>query len=173
MAQEQRTLSFGEPEHNGNHADALEDLSLPEEAAFLIQLAFEELEDVLVDYPHHGTFCFAAITRLVHTEAELSTLARRVGMWLWMEVLAFQIEEPLSIAELAEHFDIRTETVEKAVDELANAEEFEVEWKEKDQIKLAPRLLAETVLHFAEQVMSGIEETERALQEEQEEEEKS
>ncbi len=168
MAHEPRTLSFGGPEHNGDYADALEDFSLPEEAAFLIQLAFEELEEVLADYPHHGTYCFAAITRLVHTEVELSPLARRIGMWLWMEVLAFQIEEPLSISELAEHFEVLPKTVENVIDELAKAKEFEVEWKEKDEIKLAPRLLGETVIHFAEQVLSGIEESERALQEEKE-----
>lgn len=168
MAQEQRKFSFGEPGHNGNPpADAIDEFSLPEEASFLIHLAFEELEEVLMDYPHHGTYCFAAITRLVHTEVELSTLARRIGMWLWMEVLAFQTEEPLSISELAEHFSISPGDFEDALDELLDAEEFELEWKEKDEVKLVPRLLAETIIHFAEQVLGGIEEAERDLQDEQ------
>ena len=167
MAHERRNFSFGEPGHNGNHhGDAMDELSLPEEAAFLIQLAFEELEDVLIDYPHHGTYCFAAITRLAHPEIELSFIARRIGMWLWMEVLVFQIEEPLSLSELAEHFDIPQEVLENALDELVSAQEFEMEWKEKGEVKLAPRLLSETVIHFAEQVLGGIEDAERALEEE-------
>lgn len=167
MAQEQRNFSFGEPGHNGNHhGDAMDEFPLPEEASFLIQLAFEELEEILIDYPHHGTYCFAAITRLAHPDLELSTIARRVGMWLWMEVLAFQTEEPLSLSELAEHFNITQEVFENALDELVSAKEFQMEWKEKDEVKLVPSLLSETIIHFAEQVLAGIEDAERELEEE-------
>ena len=43
------------------------------------------------------------------------------------------------------------------IDELVNAKEFEIEWEREGHIKLVPRMLKETVIHFAEQVLSGIE----------------
>lgn len=161
MAQQRRTPdSLGEPGHNGNsHAD--DGPTLPEEAESLIQIVFEEFEDVLGDYPHHATYCFASITRLAHTDENLSHLARRVGMWLWIKVLSFEIESPLSLKELAEHFDIGTKALRTVIDELVRAGEFDMEWHRKGQIKLAPRMLRETVIYFAEQVLSGIEEAER------------
>lgn len=141
---------------NGNHSD-FEELTPPEEASLLIQLVFEEFEDVLINYPHHVAYCFAAITRLAGTTEHLSNFARRLGMWLWIEVLSFQIEEPLSLDELAEHFETDTETIQTGIDELQKIREFDIESQHKGQIKLAPRMSKETVTHFAEQVLSGIE----------------
>ena len=157
MAQEQRNQdNFGSPEQNGNHSD-LEELTPPEEAAFLIQLIFEEFEEILMNYPHHAAYCFASITHLASTTENLSSFARRLGMWLWVEVLAFQIEEPLSLDELAEHFETDAETVQTGIEELEKVREFEMEWKRGGQIKIVPRMSKETVTHFAEQVLSGIE----------------
>ena len=48
---------FSEPEQNGNHLD-IGELTLSEEAAFLIQLIFEEFEELLNDYPHHACLLF-------------------------------------------------------------------------------------------------------------------
>lgn len=141
---------------NGN-PPVPEELTLPEEALFLIQLIFEEFEEIIINYPHHAGYCFASITRLVDTTENLSQFARRLGMWLWIEVLAFQTEEPLDITELAEHFEIDQETIQTGINELVNAEEFEIEWEREGHIKLVPRMLKETVIHFAEQVLSGIE----------------
>jgi hypothetical protein len=141
---------------NGNHPD-FEELTPPEEAALLIQLIFEEFEEILMNYPHHAAYCFAAITRLAGTTENLSYFARRLGMWLWIEVLTFQIEEPLSLDELAEHFETDTETVRTGIDELQKIREFDIESEGKGQIKLVPRMSKETVTHFAEQVLSGIE----------------
>ena len=147
--------SFGDIEQNGNHLD-VEELTLPEEAAFLIQLIFEEFEELLNDYPHHAAYCFASITHLVDATEDLSHFARRLGMWLWIEVLSFQTEEPLSLSELADHFETDVETVQKGIDELVEAGQFKMEWKQENKIKLAPRMLKETVIHFAEQVLKGI-----------------
>ena len=157
MGQERRDKSsFSNLEHNGNHPD-LEELTPPEEAAFLIQLIFEEFEEILTNYPHHAAYCFASITRLASTTENLSRFARRLGMWLWIEVLAFQIEEPLSLDKLAEHFETDAETVQTGIDELEHIREFEMEWKLKERIKLVPRMSKETVTHFADQVLTGIE----------------
>ena len=78
-------------------------------------------------------------------------------MWLWIEVLSFQIEEPLSLDKLAEHFETDTETVQTGIEELEKIKEFEMEWELKGRIKLIPRMSKETVTHFANQVLSGIE----------------
>ncbi len=162
MAQEQRHQgNFDNSEHNGN-PQAAGELTLPEEAEVLIHLALEELVDILVDYPHHATYCFASITRLAHTDENISHLARRFGMWLWIKVLAFEIEEPLCFSELAAHFDIALREAETVIDELVRAGEFDMEWDEEGRLKLAPRMLKETVIYFAEQVLSGIEAAERA-----------
>lgn len=147
---------FSEPEQNGNHLD-IEELTLSEEAAFLIQLIFEEFEELLNDYPHHAAYCFASIIHLSDTAEDLSHFARRLGMWLWIEVLSFQTEEPLSLSKLAEHFDTDVETVQKGIDELVKTGQFKMEWQQENKIKLAPRMLKETVIHFAEQVLNGIE----------------
>ena len=147
---------FDDIEQNGNHLD-VEELTLPEEAGFLIQLIFEEFEELLNDYPHHAAYCFASILNLVDTAEDLSHFARRLGMWLWIEVLSFQTEDPLSLRELAEHFETDVETVQNGIDELVKTGQFKMEWKQEDKIKLAPRMLKETVLHFAEQVLNGIE----------------
>ena len=151
---------FGEPGQNGNHLD-IEELTLSEEAAFLIRLIFEEFEELLNDYPHHAAYCFASIIHLSDTAEDLSHFARRLGMWLWIEVLSFQTEEPLSLSELAEHFETDVKTVQKGIDELVKTGQFEMEWKQQNKIKLVPRMLKETVLRFAEQVVSGIEMGER------------
>ena len=82
-------------------------------------------------------------------------------MWLWIEVLSFQTEEPLSLSELAGHFETDVKTVQKGIDELVKTEQFKMEWKQEDTVKLAPRMIKETVIHFAEQVLSGIEMGER------------
>jgi len=162
MAHQKRNQgNFGNPEHNGKPHAACE-LTLPEEAEVLIQLALEELADILVDYPHHATYCFASITRLAHTNENISYLARRFGMWLWMKVLAFEIEEPLCFSELAAHFDTELREAETVIDELVSAGEFNMEWNEEGQLKLAPCMLKETVIYFAEQVLSGIEDAEQA-----------
>lgn len=157
MEQERRDNSnFDSPEHSGNRPN-LEELTPPEEAAFLIQFIFEEFEEILTNYPHHAAYCFASITRLASTTENLSHFARRLGMWLWIEVLAFQIEEPLSLDKLAEHFETDAETVQTGINELENIKEFELEWKLKERIKLVPRMSKETVIHFADQVLTGIE----------------
>lgn len=150
--------NFDHSEQNGN-PPAPEELTLPEEATFLIHLIFEEggFEDLLMNYPHHAAYCFASITRLAETTADVSHFARRLGMWLWFEVFSFQIEEPLSLKELAEHFDTDVKTIQNAIDELVKIRDFDVEWQERDDIKLIPRMSKETVLNFAEQVLSGIE----------------
>ena len=145
---------------NGN-PPVPEELTLPEEALFLIQLIFEEFEEIIINYPHHAGYCLASITRLVDTSENLSQFARRLGMWLWIEVLAFQIEEPLDLTELAEHFEIDQKAIQTGISELVNAEEFEIEWEREGHIKLVPRMLKETVILFAEQVLNGIEASEQ------------
>ena len=147
---------LGTSEQNGNPPTP-EELTLPEEATFLIQLIFEEFEEILINYPHHAAYCLASITRLVHTTENLSQFARRLGMWLWIEVLAFQTEEPLDLTEFVEQFETDQETIQNGIDELVNTEEFEIEWEREGHIKLVPRMLKETVIHFAEQVLNGIE----------------
>lgn len=157
MTQKKRNHSnFSNSERNGN-PPVPDELTLPEEALFLIQLIFEEFEEIMINYPHHAAYCLASITRLVDTTQNLSLSARRLGMWLWIEVLAFQTEEPLDLTELAEHFDLDQNAIQTGIDELVNAEEFEIEWEREGHIKLVPRMLKETVIHFAEQVLSGIE----------------
>ena len=152
-AENQKNL--GNSEQNGNHP--ISEAPTPsEEATFLIQLTFEEFEEIIINYPHHAAYCFASITHLAETTESLSHFARRLGMWLWIEVLAFQIEEPLELTKLVEHFDTDLETVQTGINELANAKEFEIEWEREGQIKLAPRMSKETVIHFAEQVLNGI-----------------
>ena len=47
MAQEPR-INIDSSEQNGNHLD-LKELTLPEEAAFLIRFAFEEFEEVIMN----------------------------------------------------------------------------------------------------------------------------
>ena len=152
--------NFGEPGQNGNHLN-IEELTLSEEAAFLIRLVFEEFEELLNDYPHHAAYCFASIIHLSDTAEDLSHFARRLGMWLWIEVLSFQTEEPLSLKALADHFETDVKTVQNGIDELVKTGQFEMEWKQQNKIKLVPRMLKETVLRFAEQVVSGIEMGER------------
>ena len=157
MGQEHRDQSnLGNPDQNGDHLDH-EELTPPEEASLLIQLIFEEFEEILMNYPHHAAYCFASITRLANTTEGLSHFARRLGMWLWIEVLSFQIEEPVSLDELAEHFETDTETVQTGIDELEGIREFEMEWELSGRIKLIPRMSKETVARFAEQVLRGIE----------------
>ena len=154
MEQEKQNI-FGDPEQNGNHLN-VEELTLSEEAAFLIQLIFEEFEELLNDYPHHAAYCFASIIHLAGTAEDLSHFARRLGMWLWIEVLSFQTEEPLSLSELAKHFETDVKTVQAGIDELVKTGQFKMEWQQENKIKLAPRMLKETVMHFAEQVLNGI-----------------
>ena len=60
MEQEKQD-TLGNPEQNGNPLGSHE-LTLSEEAAFLIRLVFEEFEELLSDYPHHAAYCFASIT---------------------------------------------------------------------------------------------------------------
>ena len=156
MKQEkQNGANFSDPGQNGNHLD-IEELTLSEEAAFLIQLIFEEFEELLNDYPHHAAYCFASIIHLSDTAENLSHFARRLGMWLWIEVLSFQTEEPLNLSALAKHFETDVKTVQTGIDELAKAGQFKMEWQQENTIKLAPRMLKETVIHFAEQVLKGI-----------------
>ncbi|RKU20655.1 hypothetical protein C6503_05530 [Candidatus Poribacteria bacterium] len=152
----QNRNNFGDPGQNGNPLD-IGELTLSEEAAFLIQLIFEEFEELLNDYPHHAAYCFASIIHLSDTAGDLSHFARRLGMWLWIEVLSFQTEEPLSLRKLADHFETDVKTVQNGIDELVKTGQFEMEWKHRNKIKLVPRMLKETVLRFAEQVVSGIE----------------
>ncbi|MCG9133291.1 hypothetical protein J5I95_16575 [Candidatus Poribacteria bacterium] len=159
--EKQNGNNFGEPEQNGHHLDG-EELTLPEEAAFLIELIFEEFEELLNDYPHHAAYCFASIMHLVDTAEDLSHFTRRLGMWLWIEVLSFQTEEPLNLTELAKHFETDVKTVQSGIDELVETGQFKMEWKQQNKIKLAPRMLKETVIRFAEQVVSGIEMGEQA-----------
>ena len=154
--EKQNGNNSNDPEQNGNHLD-IEELTLSEEAAFLIQLIFEEFEELLNDYPHHAAYCFASIIHLSDTAENLSHFARRLGMWLWIEVLSFQTEDPLNLGELAKHFETDVKTIQIGIDELVAAGQFKMEWKQQNKIKLAPRMLKETVIHFAEQVLSGIE----------------
>ena len=147
--------NFGNSEQNGNHSTP-DELTLAEEAEFLIHIAFEEFEEIIINYPHHVAYCFAAITRLVDTTENLSHFTRRLGMWLWIEVLAFQTEEPLDLTEFVEQFESDLKTIESGINELVNAEEFKIEWEQEKQIKLVPRMAQETVIHFAERVLSGI-----------------
>ena len=142
-------------QQNSNSAVS-DELTLAEEAGSLIHIAFEEFEEIIINYPHHAAYCFASIIHLAETAENLSHFARRLGMWLWIEVLAFQTEEPLELTKLVEHFDTDPETVQTGINELANAKEFEIEWKREGHIKLAPRMSKETVIHFAEQVLNGI-----------------
>ena len=157
----QNENNFAEPGQNGNPLE--EELTLSEEAALLIRLIFEQngeddgFKDILMNYPHHTAYCFAAITRLADTTAEVSHFARRLGMWLWVEVFSFAIEEPLSIRRLAKHFDTDAKTIQNAIDELVKIRDFDIEWHEKNKIKLIPRMSEETVRIFAEKVLSGIE----------------
>ena len=157
-AQDQSNLDNSE--QNGNYPTS-EAPTPSEEATFLIQLTFEEFEEIIINYPHHAAYCFASITHLAETTENLSHFARRLGMWLWIEVLAFQIEEPLVFTKFVEHFETDLETVQIGINELVNAEEFEVEWEREGQIKLTPRISKETVIHFAEQVLNGIKAGER------------
>lgn len=158
----QNQSSFDNSQQNGNPL-VPDELTLAEEAEFLIHLIFEEggFEDLLMNYPHHAAYCFASITRLADTTANVSHFARRLGMWLWFEVFSFQTEEPLSLRELAEHFDTSVKTIQNAIDELVKIRDFDIEWQERDDIKLIPRMSKETVLNFAERVLSGIEAGER------------
>ncbi len=151
----QNQSSLDNSEQNGSPAVS-DELTLPEEAMFLIQLIFEEFEEILINYPHHASYCLASITRLVDTTENLSQFTRRLGMWLWIEVLAFQTEEPLDLTELAEHFETDQDAIEIGIRELVKSEEFEIEWEREGHIKLVPRMLKETVIHFAEQVLNGI-----------------
>ena len=156
MTQEtQDQTNLGNSEQNGNHPTQ-ETPTVLGEATSLIQLIFEEFEETLINYPHHAAYCFASITHLAETTENLSHFARRLGMWLWVEALAFQIEEPLNLKKLAEHFEIDTETVQNGITELVQAGEFKMEWERGELIKIAPCMLKETVIHFAEQVLSGI-----------------
>ena len=152
--------NFGNSEQNGN-GSVSDELTLSEEAALLIQLIFEEFDELLNDYPHHAAYCFASIIHLAETTEDLSHFARRLGMWLWIEVLSFQTEEPLSLRKLAEHFDTNVKNVRTGINELVKTGQFKMEWKRHNQIKLAPRMIKETVIHFAEQVLSGLEAGER------------
>ena len=156
MAQERQNQGhFGNSEQKGNHPVS-DELTLSEEATFLIRLIFEEFEEIIINYPHHAAYCFASITHLAETTENLSHFARRLGMWLWIEVLSFQIEEPLDLKELADHFEIDTKNVQSGINELVRAREFKVEWERREQIKMAPCMLKETVICFAEQVLNGI-----------------
>jgi hypothetical protein len=156
MTQKKRNQgNSGNSEQNGNPSDS-DELTLPEEAGFLIQIAFEEFEEIIINYPHHAAYCFASITRLVDTTESLSHFARRLGMWLWIEVLAFQTEEPLDLMEFVEQFEIDLETIQTGINELVDVGEFEIEWEQENQTKLVPRMSKETVIHFAAQVLSGI-----------------
>ena len=156
MKQKKRNQgNFDNSEQNGN-SSVSDELTLAEEAGFLIQIAFEEFEEIVINYPHHAAYCFASITRLVDTTENLSYFTRRLGMWLWIEVLAFQTEEPLDLTEFVEQFEMDVETIQTGINELVNAEEFQIEWEQEKQIKLVPRMAKETVIHFAERVLSGI-----------------
>lgn len=157
---EQNQRNFNNSEQNGN-GSVSDELTLSEEAAFLIHLIFEEFDELLNDYPHHAAYCFASIIHLSETTEDLSHFARRLGMWLWIEVLSFQIEEPLSLRKLAEHFDTNAKNVQTGINELVKTGQFKIEWERSNQIKLAPRMIKETVMRFAEQVLSGLEAGER------------
>ena len=153
--QKQNQSNLDNSEQNGSPSVS-DELTLAEEAGFLIQIAFEEFEEIIINYPHHAAYCFASITRLVETTENLSHFTRRLGMWLWIEVLAFQTEEPLDLTEFVEQFEVDLETIQTGINELVNTKEFEIEWEQEKQIKLVPRMSKETVIHFAEQVLSGI-----------------
>ena len=153
--QKQNQSNLDNSEQNGSPSVS-DELTLAEEAGFLIQIAFEEFEEIIINYPHHAAYCFASITRLVETTENLSHFTRRLGMWLWIEVLAFQTEEPLDLTEFVEQFETDLETIQTGINELVNTKEFEIEWEQEKQIKLVPRMSKETVIHFAEQVLSGI-----------------
>ena len=75
--------NFSDLGQNGNPPTP-DELTLSEEATFLIQLIFEEFEEIIINYPHHAGYCLASITRLVDTTENLSDLARRLGMWFWI-----------------------------------------------------------------------------------------
>ncbi len=151
---------FDTSQQNGNSAVS-DELTLAEEAGFLIHIAFEEFEEIIINYPHHAAYCFASITRLADTTENLSHFTRRLGMWLWIEVLAFQTEEPLDLMKFVEHFETDLETVQIGINQLVDAEKFKIEWEREGEIKLAPRMSKETVIHFAEQVLNGIKAGER------------
>lgn len=151
----QNQSNLDNSEQNGSPSVS-DELTLAEEAGFLIQIAFEEFEEIIINYPHHAAYCFASITRLVDTTENLSHFTRRLGMWLWIEVLAFQTEEPLDLAEFVEQFEVDLKSIQTGINELVNTKEFEIEWEQEKQIKLVPRMSKETVIHFAEQVLSGI-----------------
>ena len=153
--QKQNQSNLDNSEQNGSPSVS-DELTLAEEAGFLIQIAFEEFEEIIINYPHHAAYCFASITRLVETTENLSHFTRRLGMWLWIEVLAFQTEEPLDLTEFVKQFEIDLESIQTGINELVNTKEFEIEWEQEKQIKLVPRMSKETVIHFAEQVLSGI-----------------
>ena len=133
-----------------------EGLTLTEEAESLIQLIFQEFEETIINYPHHVAYCLSSIIHLSETTGGLSHFAQRLGMWLWIEVLAFQVEEPVSLLKLAEHFDTEPETIQSGIEELAAAKEFKIEWQTEMDIKLVPRMSKGTVLHFAEQALGAI-----------------
>ncbi|RKU19247.1 hypothetical protein C6500_11140 [Candidatus Poribacteria bacterium] len=151
----QNQSNLDNSEQNGSPSVS-DELTLAEEAGFLIQIAFEEFEEIIINYPHHAAYCFASITRLVETTENLSHFTRQLGMWLWIEVLAFQIEEPLDLAEFVEQFEVDLKSIQAGINELVSMKEFEIEWEQEKQIKLVPRMAQETVIHFAEQVLSGI-----------------
>lgn len=153
---EENQSNLGGLAQNGDPLNS-DRLTLSEEATYLIELAFEEFEEVLVNYPHHAAYCFVSITCLSETGEALSHFARRLGMWIWIEVLAFQIEEPLNLRELTEHFDTDMKTVQLGIDELVAVGEFKIEWERETQIKLTPCLLKETAIQFADKVLRGIE----------------
>ena len=152
--------NFAEPGQNGNPVE--EEWTLLDEASLLIHLILEQddeddgFQDILMNYPHHAAYCLAAITRLVDTTADISHFARRLGMWLWLEVFSFTIEEPLSIRRLAKHLDTNAKTIRDAIDELVKIRDFDIEWEKKNRIKLIPRTSEETVRLFAEKVLSGL-----------------
>ena len=150
----------GNSEGNGSPRSP-ETLTLSGEAELLIHLAFEGGEEIIVQYPHHAAYCFASIACLVQKVEGLTDFERRVGMWLWMEVLTFQTEEALDCDALAEHFETDTATIRAAIDALVNAKQFKVEWSMNADVKVVPRLTKESVLLFAEQVLEGIETGER------------
>ncbi len=79
MTQKKRNQgNSGNSEQNGNPSDS-DELTLPEEAGFLIQIAFEEFEEIIINYPHHAAYCFASITRLVDTTEKSVALRTAVG----------------------------------------------------------------------------------------------
>lgn len=156
MTKKKQNQGNSDPSQQNGNSAVSDELTLAEEAGFLIHVAFEEFEEIIINYPHHAAYCFASITRLADTTENLSYFTRRLGMWLWIEVLAFQTEEPLDLTEFVEQFEVDVETIETGINELVTAEEFKIEWEQEKQIKLVPRMTKETVIHFAERVLSGI-----------------